>query len=229
MSKYCTLLLIVSVCVGCFPTKKNEPIEPVTLPSVNWEAGKTSTDGAATEGEFRIKFETTAGDFTLLVHRDWAPLGAERLYQLVKSKFYDGVVFHNVSPEVIQFGISGDPKATAYWDQPLEDEPVKESNYAAVVSFAKKGENSRTTQLCINVVANSYKDSGGCSPVAEVESGWVVVESINPEYGMNANAKRLKEKGNEYIFEKFPKMDYIIQATIVPDGSDAAAESSTKK
>jgi hypothetical protein len=98
-----------------------------------------------------------------------------------------------------------------------------------VVSFAKKGENSRTTQLCINVVANSYKDSGGCSPVAEVESGWVVVESINPEYGMNANAKRLKERGNEYIFEKFPKMDYIIKATIVSDGSDAAAESSTKK
>ena len=229
MSKYCTLLFIVSLCVGCFPTEKEELVEPVILPTINWEEGKTSVEDAATEGEYRVKFETTAGDFVLLVHRDWAPLGAERLHELVKSKFYDGVVFHQVNPGMIQFGISGDPEATTYWDKPIADEPVKESNYAAVVSFAKKGEDSRRTQICINLVQNSYMDDEGYSPLAEVESGWEIVKSINPEYGINASEEEVKERGNEYIFEKFPNMDYVIKATIVADESDADGAVGTQK
>lgn len=229
MSRYFTLLCIISLCAGCFSGEQKEPVEPVTLPSVNWEKGKTSVAGAATEGEYRIKFETTAGDFVLLVHRDWAPLGAERLHELVKSKFYDGVVFHQVNPGLIQFGISGDPEATVYWDQPIDDEPVKESNYAAVVSFAKKGENSRTTQLCVNLAQNSYMDSEGYSPLAEVESGWEIVKSINPEYGINASEEKIKERGNEYIFEKFPKMDYIIKASIIANEPNADDSTGVQK
>ena len=103
-------------------------------------------------------------------------------------------------PGVIQFGISGDPKATAYWDQPIEGEPVKESNYAGVVAFAQKGENSRTTQLWVTLVANPYKDALGCSPVAEVESGWEVVKSINPEYGIRVNIERLKRERERVHF-----------------------------
>ena len=229
MSKYCTLLFVVSLCVGCFPTKKEEVVEPVTLPTVNWEEGNTSVENAATEGEYRVKFETTAGDFVLLVHRDWAPLGAERLHALVESKFYDGVAFHQVNPGMIQFGISGDPKATTYWDKPIVDEPVKESNYAALVSFAKKGENSRRTQLCLSLVQNSYMDGEGYSPLAEVESGWEVVKSINSEYGINASEEKIKQQGNEYIFKNFPNMDYIIQATIVANESDSDEEAGTQK
>ena len=229
MSRCCTLLFIVSLCVGCFPTEKKELVEPVVLPSINWEEGKISVEGAAAEGKFRVKFETTAGDFVLLVHRDWAPLGAERLHELVKSKFYDGVVFHQVNPGMIQFGISGDPEATTYWDEPISDEPVKESNYAAVVSFAKKGENSRRTQLCISLVQNSYMDLTGYSPLAEVESGWDVVKGINSEYGINVSEEEIKERGNEYIFEKFPNMDYVIKATIVADESNVDGAAGTKK
>jgi len=229
MSRCCTLLFIVSLCVGCFPTEKKELVEPVVLPSINWEEGKISVEDAAAEGEFRVKFETTAGDFVLLVHRDWAPLGAERLHELVKSKFYDGVVFHQVNPGMIQFGISGDPEATTYWDEPISDEPVKESNYAAVVSFAKKGENSRRTQLCISLVQNSYMDLTGYSPLAEVESGWDVVKGINSEYGINASEEEIKERGNEYIFEKFPNMDYVIKATIVANEPNVDGPSGAQK
>ena len=229
MSRCCTLLFIVSLCAGCFQAEKKEPVEPVVLPSINWKEGKVSVEGALTEGEFRVKFETTAGDFVLLVHRDWAPLGAERLHDLVKSKFYDGVVFHQVNPGMIQFGISGDPEATTYWDKPISDEPVKESNYAAVVSFAKKGENSRRTQLCISLVQNSYMDEEGYSPLAEVESGWDVVKGINSEYGINASEEEIKERGNEYIFEKFPNMDYVIKATIVANEPNVDGPSGTQK
>ena len=130
---------------------------------------------------------------------------------------------------MIQFGISGDPEATKYWDEPISDEPVKESNYAAVVSFAKKDENSRRTQLCISLVQNSYMDAVGYSPLAEVESGWDVVKGINSEYGINASEEEIKERGNEYIFEKFPNMDYVIKATIVADESNVDGAAGTKK
>ena len=35
---------------------------------------------------FKVKFVTTHGDFTVEVHRDWSPLGADRFYNLVKNK-----------------------------------------------------------------------------------------------------------------------------------------------
>src|SRR5271154_4023426 len=33
---------------------------------------------------YQVKFETTRGDFTVTVTRAWAPLGADRFYNLVK-------------------------------------------------------------------------------------------------------------------------------------------------
>ena len=72
-------------------------------------------------------------------------------------------------------------------------------------------------------------DGEGYSPLAEVESGWEIVKSINPEYGINASEEEVKERGNEYIFEKFPNMDYVIKATIVADESDADSAVGTQK
>src|ERR1700690_598339 len=37
---------------------------------------------------FRVKFATTHGDFVVEVTRDWAPLGADRFYNLVKNRFF---------------------------------------------------------------------------------------------------------------------------------------------
>jgi hypothetical protein len=33
---------------------------------------------------YRVKMETTAGNFTIEVHREWAPLGADRFHNLVR-------------------------------------------------------------------------------------------------------------------------------------------------
>src|SRR5215471_18107875 len=38
---------------------------------------------------FKASFDTSAGVFVVEVHRDWAPNGADRFYNLVKSGFYD--------------------------------------------------------------------------------------------------------------------------------------------
>src|SRR6266480_2473276 len=42
---------------------------------------------------FRARFSTTKGDFVIAVHRAWAPLGADRFYNLVRSGYYDGMRF----------------------------------------------------------------------------------------------------------------------------------------
>ena len=58
---------------------------------------------------FRARFSTTKGDFVIVVHRAWAPHGADRFYNLVRSGFYNGVRFFRVIPGFMaQFGIHGD-------------------------------------------------------------------------------------------------------------------------
>src|SRR5262245_57526096 len=50
------------------------------------------TDTKATDtatGVFKARFETTKGAFTIEVHRDWSPNGADRFYHLVKIGFFD--------------------------------------------------------------------------------------------------------------------------------------------
>ncbi|PYP11856.1 MAG: hypothetical protein DMD59_01775 [Gemmatimonadetes bacterium] len=65
---------------------------------------------------FRARFSTTKGDFVIVVHRAWAPHGADRFYNLVRSGFYDGVRFFRVIPGFMaQFGIHGDTAVTAAW------------------------------------------------------------------------------------------------------------------
>src|ERR1700721_4512941 len=63
---------------------------------------------------FDAHFKTTAGDFTVHVTRAWAPLGADRFYNLVKHGFYHEAAFFRVVPGfVVQFGLHADPKIGA--------------------------------------------------------------------------------------------------------------------
>src|SRR5262249_36591321 len=80
---------------------------------------------------YRVLFTTSQGDFTIEVHRAWAPLGADRFYNLVKNGFYDDVrffrVIRNPKPFMAQFGISGNPAVSAKWsDANLQDDAVME-------------------------------------------------------------------------------------------------------
>src|SRR5213593_889990 len=125
---------------------------------------KSSDPGAAAPAKlnhapdiFRVKFETSKGDFILQVNKDWAPLGAERFFQLAQTGFYDGARFFRViSGFMAQFGVAGDLKVQSLWrTSTILDDPVKQSNSKGRISFAMAGPRSRTTQVFINLVDNA--------------------------------------------------------------------------
>ena len=167
--------------------------------------------------KYRAKFDTTKGSFTIEVHRDWAPLGADRFYNLVKNGFFDNVRFFRVVPNVIvQFGISGIPSVAAIWrNQPLKDDPVKQSNRRGFVTFAKLATpNTRTTQIFINFDDNAALDKQGFAPFGEVVDGLKVVEKINAQYGEKPVQAKIETEGDAYLSKEFPKLDYIKTATV---------------
>ena len=171
--------------------------------------------------KFRVKFETSKGEFEILVKREWAPLGADRFYNLVQSGFYDGVRFFRVVEGfVVQFGISGDPAVSRVWrEATIEDEPVVEKNTRGAISFAKSGKNSRTTQVFINLGDNRRLDQMGFSPFGRVVKGMTVVGQLYSNYAESLMKKQhmIVAQGNAYLERSFPNLDYIEKATIVDE------------
>ena len=171
---------------------------------------------------FKANFDTSAGAFVVEVHRDWAPNGADRFYNLVKRGFYDDVRFFRVlSGFMAQFGINGDPSISVVWrGAQIQDDPVKQSNKRGYITYAMGGPNTRTTQLFINLVDNMRLDASGFSPFGQVVSGMNVVEKIFGGYGEGApsgagpDQGALQMQGNPYLAKQFPKLDYIKTLTL---------------
>src|SRR5260370_34349607 len=68
---------------------------------------------------FKAQFTTTKGDFIVEVHRDWAPIGADRLYNLVKSGFFNDCSFFRVMTGfMVQFGMRPKPAVNKTCDKP---------------------------------------------------------------------------------------------------------------
>jgi peptidyl-prolyl cis-trans isomerase A (cyclophilin A) len=166
---------------------------------------------------FRVVFTTSKGPFTVEVHRDWSPNGADRFYELVKSGFFDQDRFFRVVPNfVVQWGINGDPAVQAKWrDKTIPDDPVMQSNRTGTITFAKTSEaNSRSTQFFINLGNNPSLDSTGFAPFGQLISGLNVVESLYSGYGEMPDQNQIQTQGNAYLKAQFPMLDYIETAKI---------------
>lgn len=167
---------------------------------------------------FNTRFETSAGSFTVQVTRGWAPIGADRFYNLVKNGFFDGTRFFRVVPGfVVQFGLSGDPKVSARWHSAsIPDDPVAQHNVRGTITFATAGPNTRTTQLFINFADNVMLDGQGFAPFGRVVDGMGVVDKIYSGYGERPDQGLIETQGNAYLAAQFPRLDSIAKATIVP-------------
>ncbi len=192
------------------------------------KAGKLMDPASATAtapAQYKVKMKTTKGDFVIEVHRDWAPHGADRFYNLVKIGYYNDLAFFRVIKGfMVQFGISGDPAVNTVWrEAKIPDDPTgKQSNTRGMVTFATAGPNTRTTQVFINYADNANLDSMGFAPFGKVVSGMDVVDKLEGEYGEGApggrgpSQGRLQSEGNAYLKANFPKLDYLKSASIVP-------------
>ncbi len=165
---------------------------------------------------FNVKFQTTAGDFVVQVTRSWAPLGADRFYNLVTHGFYDEAAFFRVIPGfVVQFGLSADPAVNNVWRKSnFKDDPVTQSNKPGFITFATAGPNTRTTQLFINTGNNAQLDRMGFAPFGQVTSGMDVVKKIHSGYGESPDQGSITALGKAYLDKNFPKLDRITSATI---------------
>jgi len=171
---------------------------------------------------YKVKFDTSQGSFEIEVHRDWAPNGADRFYNLVKNGFYnDARFFRVIKGFMVQFGINGNPKISQVWrNANIPDDPVEESNLRGYVTFATAGPNTRTTQVFINYGDNPSLDGQGFAPFGKVISGLDVVQHLYSSYGEGAprgegpDQSRVQTEGNAYLQKNFPQLDYIKKAAI---------------
>ena len=167
--------------------------------------------------KFDVKFETTRGDFVVQVDRAWAPIGADRFYNLVKHDYFTGAAFFRVVPGfIVQFGLSPDPAVNRAWrNANIKDDPVTQSNKRATLTFATAGPNTRTTQLFINYANNAGLDRQGFAPFGLVTSGMDVVDKIYSGYGEQPDQGAITTQGMTYLQKNFPNLDTIKSATIV--------------
>jgi peptidyl-prolyl cis-trans isomerase A (cyclophilin A) len=173
---------------------------------------------------YQVKFETSKGDFTVSVTRAWAPLGADRFYNLAKHHFFDNESFFRVLKGfVAQFGISAHPPVNAVWEKAdIKDDPVTQSNKKYFLTFATAGPNTRTTQLFINLADNPRLDTMGFAPFGQVTDGMNVVDALYADYGEGApggsgpNQDEIQKQGKPYLDKNFPKLDSIKTTTLTP-------------
>jgi peptidyl-prolyl cis-trans isomerase A (cyclophilin A) len=174
-------------------------------------------------GTFRVRFDTTKGSFVVEAHRDWAPRGADRFYNLAKVGFFDEIRFFRViAGFMVQFGIQGDPAVAAAWREArIQDDPVTQSNRRGMVTFATAGPDTRTTQVFINFKDNVGLDRQGFAPFGRVVEGMSVVDSLYSGYGEGGprgggpDQGRLQMEGNAYLKRDFPKLDVVNAARLV--------------
>lgn len=172
---------------------------------------------------FKVLFETTAGDFVVQVVRDWAPLGADRFYNMARHGYFDGVRFFRMVPRfVVQFGLHGDTAVTRAWrGSTILDDSVRTSNRRGTLTFATAGPNTRANQFFVNLVDNARLDAQGFAPIGRVIGGMDTVDRFHAGYGEMApsgqgpNQGRIMAEGEAYLAAEFPLLDRIVRARLL--------------
>ena len=173
---------------------------------------------------FRVKFETSQGDFVVEARRDWAPHGVDRFHELVRNRYYDEARFFRVLRGFIaQFGVHRDFNVHAKWRTFfIVDDPPKQKNLRGTLAYAKSGANTRSTEVFINLADNAVLDEQGFAPFGKIVEGLEVADKLYSGYGemrpegKEIDAGRVEEETNEYLVQRFPKMDFIKRARIIP-------------
>jgi peptidyl-prolyl cis-trans isomerase A (cyclophilin A) len=213
------LALLALLLCACAP-RGAVPAEPARSPLLDPASPAMNETAPDT---FKVLFETTAGDFVVEVVREWAPLGADRFYNLVRNDYYNSVRFFRVVPGfVVQFGLHGIPPIAAAWrEERIPDDPVRTSNLRGSVTFATAGPDTRTTQVFVNLADNQRLDAMGFAPFGRVTGGMDAVERLHAGYGdgpprgQGPEQARILEEGEFYLEREFPRLDRVRRARVL--------------
>ncbi len=220
-------LIAASVLCSCLmaqpAAKAPAKTAPKKAPASSGSLMNPASMRAVAPADFKAEFVTTKGNFVVEVHKEWAPLGADRFYNLVRGGFFTNAAFFRVVPNfMVQFGLNANPEVNGAWrNANLRDDPVKQSNKRGYITFATAGPNTRTTQLFINFKDNGFLDSQGFAPFGEVVEGMDVVDKINSQYGETPDQGAIQSQGDAYISKNFPNIDKIKSARILPAAAAA--------
>lgn len=182
------------------------------------------TTAAAQEAP-KVRFETTAGEFTVEVYPDKAPKTVENFLQYVRDKHYNGTVFHRV---INNFMVQGGGYDRNYVEKPTRP-PVRHEGQEALarggprnslgtVAMARTGDpHSASAQFFINVKDNAFLDPTvipAGDPVPRFEYQGRVYE--------NVPRAQLERAGQLYGYTVFGKvvsgMEVINKIKAMPTG-----------
>jgi len=124
-----------------------------------------------------VLLHTNMGDIKIQLYDDM-PITTGNFEKLVKSKFYDGVIFHRVIDGFMMQG--GDPKGTGMGGPgyTIKDEFTNHSrNNRGTISMANAGPNTGGSQFFINLVGNNFLDTKHPA-FGKVVEGMDVVDKI---------------------------------------------------
>ncbi len=216
------LILFGALLVGCPKSEEAATTSGDSQGAAPATGTQADQEPTRAPDRYMVELDTTKGPIVIEVRREWAPQGADRFYELVQNGYYTDVAFFRViGGFMAQTGISGDPALNVQWrEKTIPDDPVKASNTRGTVSFATSGPNSRTTQFFINFGDNSRLDGMGFAPFGKVKD-MAPVDALYDGYGEGAPRGRgpsqplIQSRGNDYLRESFPKLDYIKSAKIL--------------
>jgi len=207
------------------PATKGAPAAKKAAPAAGApDLLKPNTLRARAPEMYKVKFTTTKGDVLIQVNRGWAPLGADRFFNLVRGGFYTDAAFFRVLPRfVAQFGIPARPDVGAVWQNAkIIDDRVSQSNKRGTLTFATAGPNTRTTQIFINYSDNAALDGQGFAPFGQVIEGMELVDKFFSGYGESPDQGQITRRGKAYLDGNFPNLDRILKAEIVREAAPEA-------
>jgi len=176
---------------------------------------------------FKARFETTEGSFEIEAYRKWSPYGVDRLYQLIKHKYYTNIPVYRVEADfVVQFG-SLDSVTSAFWNGvKIPDEPVIKTNTKGVMAYATYARQTRVADLYINLKDNPKLDTlkydtvvTGYPGVASVIKGMETLQHFysygDSFYKRPPDTVKTYAQYTNYVNRAFPRMARIIKAYII--------------
>ena len=133
----------------------------------------------------QVKFETSLGNFVVEVYPDKAPKTVENFLLYVKSKQYDGTIFHRVIPN---FMVQGGGYTVKYDEKitrppvPLEAQNGLKHETGTIAMARTNDPNSARAQFFVNVKENAFLNakgpSDGYTVFGRVVSGMETINKI---------------------------------------------------